>query len=68
VLYGLLALFGASIQLAEAEVAVSDEGAHAELLGERQRLAVVALSLFGAAQRRDVTGEAKSVGLACPSP
>src|SRR2546422_8502765 len=38
----LLALAGAPEELGEAEVAVGDEGAHAELAGERQRLAVVA--------------------------
>src|SRR5881628_116651 len=53
---------------AEAEVAVGDERAHAELAGEGQRLAVVAFGVLGAACRRDVTGEAEGVGLACPSP
>jgi len=38
VLPGLLALVGAPVELAEAEVAVSDEGAHATRLGERERL------------------------------
>ena len=37
-------------------------------LGEGQRLAVVAVSVLGAAGRRDVTGEAEGVGLACPRP
>src|SRR5438552_14378919 len=64
----LLALARAPGELAEAEVAVGDERAHAELAGERQRLAVVAFSVLGAACRRDVTGEAEGVGLACPSP
>src|SRR5215475_7691105 len=54
--------------LAEAEVAVGDQRAHAELAGERQRLAVVASGILGAACRRDVTDEAEGVGLACPSP
>src|SRR5262249_47438673 len=39
----LLALARAPVELAEAEVAVGDEGAHAELDGERYRLAVVLL-------------------------
>jgi hypothetical protein len=33
----LLALARAPVELAEAEVAVGDEGAHPELLGERER-------------------------------
>ena len=49
-------------------MAVGDERAHAELAGEGQRLAVVAFGVLGAACRRDVTGEAEGVGLACPSP
>src|SRR5262249_29799996 len=40
----LLALARAPIELAEAEVAVGDEGAHAAWLGEGQRLAVVDLA------------------------
>ena len=40
----LLALARAPVELAEAEVAVGDEGAHAARLGERQRLAVVGLA------------------------
>ena len=43
-------------------------GAHAELVGECQRLTVVTLSVLGAACRRDVTGEAEGVGFASPSP
>src|SRR5262249_56312733 len=64
----LLARARAQGELPEAEVAVGDEGAHAARLGERQRLAVVAGSVLGAAGRRDVTGEAEDVSLACPSP
>ena len=64
----LLALARVAIELAEAEVAVGDERAHAELAGARQRLAVVAGSVLGTACRRDVTGEAEGVGLASPSP
>jgi hypothetical protein len=37
------------VELAEAEVAVGDERAHAELAGEGQRLAVVAFGVLGAA-------------------
>src|SRR5262249_8594396 len=57
----------ALIQLAKAEMAVSDEGAHPQLAGKCQCLAVVATSVLGAARRRDITSEAKSVGLDCPS-
>jgi hypothetical protein len=64
----LLALARAPVKLSEAEVAVGDEGAHAERAGECQRLAVVAVSVLGAARRRNVTGEAERVGLASPSP
>ena len=46
---------------------VGDERAHAELVGECQRLAVVAFSVLGAACRRDVTDEAEGVGFASPS-
>src|SRR5262245_32213396 len=40
----LLALARAPGELAEAEVTVGDQRAHAELVGERQRLAVIGLS------------------------
>ena len=43
----LLPLARAPVALAEAEVAVGDEGAHAARLGERQRLAVVGLAALG---------------------
>ena len=46
-LLSLLALVRAVVQLAEAEVAVGDEGAHATRLGERQRLAVMGLAALG---------------------
>jgi hypothetical protein len=49
-------------------VAVGDEGAHAELVGEGQRVTVVTFSVLGAAGRRDVTDEVEGVGLAGPSP
>src|SRR5262249_49845216 len=60
---GLRSVASAAVHLAEAEVAVGDEGAHAELGGECQGLAVVAFGVPGAACRRDVTGEAEGVGL-----
>src|SRR2546426_5570263 len=47
VLLGLLALARAPGELAEAEVAVRDERAHAARLGEGQRLAVVGLAALG---------------------
>jgi signal transduction histidine kinase len=69
VLLRLLALVRAPVELAEAEVAVGDEGAHAKVVGKRQRLAVRAFGgvavLTGG--RRDVTGEAECIGLAGPS-
>src|SRR5438067_8640121 len=42
VLPGLLALAGAPVEPAQPKVAVGDEGAHAELLGEGQRVTGVA--------------------------
>src|SRR6266851_2959604 len=60
VLLRLLASAGAPVELAEAEVAVCDERAHAELTGERQRLAVVAVSvLWGNAAGGDLSEEAE---------
>src|SRR4029450_5772478 len=64
----LFALARAPVELAEAEVAVGDDRAHAELVGERQRLAVEAFSVLAAACRRDVTCEAQGLGLAAPRP
>ena len=49
-------------------MAVGDEGAHAELGGERQGLPIVFVSEIGATRRRHVTGKAEGVGLAPPSP
>src|SRR5262245_61973146 len=43
----LLVLASAPIELAEAEVAVGDEGAHPARLGEGQRLAIVGLAALG---------------------
>ena len=59
---------GPTVQLAEPKVTMGGEWAHAELLGERQCIAVEALSVLAAACRRDVPGEAERLGLACPSP
>jgi hypothetical protein len=66
VLLGLLALARAPVELAEAEVAVGDEGAHAARLGECQRLAVVALGfshISWIAPRGHITEQTKSVDL-----
>src|SRR5262245_20981814 len=64
----LLALARAAVELAEAEVAVGDEGAHGEVTSECQCLAVVDFRVLGAAGQRDVAGEAEGVGLAGSSP
>jgi hypothetical protein len=45
VLVGLLALARAPVQLAEAEVAVGDEGAHAEFVRDAERLAIARLEV-----------------------
>ncbi len=66
-LVGLRSVAGATVELAEAEVAVGDEGAHAEFAAECQRLAVVAFSVLGAPGQRNVTDEAKRMGLAASS-
>ena len=68
VLVGLRSVARSLVELAEAEVAVGDEGAHAELGGERQGLPIVFVSEIGATRRRHVTGKAEGVGLAPPSP
>src|SRR5215467_13446873 len=52
VLLRLLTLARACEQLAEAEVAVGDERAHAARLGERQRLTVIRLAALGIEPRR----------------
>jgi hypothetical protein len=46
-LLGQLALARPLVELAESEVAVGDEGAHAARLGERKRLAVVCFAALG---------------------
>jgi len=61
----LLALARAPGELAEAEVAMGDEGAHAARLGERQRLAVVGLAALGVEPvgvGRDVTEQTLRMG------
>jgi DNA-binding NtrC family response regulator len=65
VLMGLLLLAGAPVELAEAEVAVGDEGAHAARLGERERLAVVSLAALGikpVGMGRDVAEQMERMG------
>src|SRR4030095_3381131 len=65
VLLRLLALARAPVELAEAEVAVGDERAHAARPGEGQRLAVVGLAARGiepVGMGRDVSQQVESVG------
>jgi hypothetical protein len=60
VLVGLLALVHAPVELAEAEVAVGDEGAHAERLGEREGVTIAAgRVLRGIAVGGDLADEPK---------
>jgi len=65
-LLGLRLIAGTAVELTEAEVAVGDQGAHAELLGPEKGLAVVR---FGGVQvgrvglRGDLTEEAQNPGL-----
>ena len=64
-LEGLVALSRSSVELAEAEVAMRDERAHAARLGERQCLAVVGLPALGiepVGMGRDVAEEVQRVG------
>ena len=68
VLASLVALARAPVERAETEVAMSDERAHAQLAGERERLAIRGFSVSAAARRCDVTGEAEGVGLGAASP
>jgi hypothetical protein len=61
VLARLLALACAPVELAEAEVAVGAERAHAQFFGEDHGLPVAGFSLFGirrVAMRSDLAGEA----------
>src|SRR6266851_1403826 len=65
VLLRLLSVAGAPVELAEAEVAVGDEGPHAARLGERQRLAVVGLAPLGiepVGMCRDVAKQVQHMG------
>src|SRR6266849_8902295 len=65
VLSGLLALARAPVELAEAEVTMGDERAHAARLGERQRLAVVGLAALGiepVGMGRDVAEQVQRMG------
>jgi hypothetical protein len=63
VLLGLLALARVPVELAEAEVAVGNEGAHFEVLGERERIPVVATSaLWGITAGGDLTEDTSSPG------
>src|SRR6266849_4307477 len=65
VLLRLLPLARAPRELAEAEVAVGDERAHAAWLGERQRLAVVSLAALGiepVGMGRDVAEQVQRMG------
>jgi hypothetical protein len=64
VLSGLLALACSPVELAEAEVAVRDEGAHATRLGEGQGLPVVGLAPLGVkpvGMSRDVAKQVQRV-------
>jgi hypothetical protein len=64
-LLGLLALVRAAIELAEAEVAVGDERAHAARLGQHQRLAVLGLaplSMESVRLDRDIAEQVQSTG------
>ena len=67
VLVGLRAVPGAAVELAEAEVAVGDEGAHAELVGARRAPAGSALRRSpgpgGSPLRGDLAEEAERPGL-----
>jgi hypothetical protein len=65
VLLRLLPLACAPVELAETEVAVGDERAHAEVGGERQRLAVMGLAALGiepVGMGRDVPEQVQSMG------
>ena len=65
VLVSALALARLAVELAEAEVAVGDEGSHAARLGERQRLAVVGLAALGVepvGMGRDVAEQVQRMG------
>ena len=64
-LAGVLALAGAAVELAKAEVAVGSERAHAELVSQRQRLSIAALGVLDMGRvgvRRDLAEGAKAPG------
>ena len=64
-LLGLRLVARSPIELAEAEVAVGDERAHAARLGEGQRLAVVSLAALGVepvGMGRDVAEQVPRMG------
>ena len=64
-LFSFLPSARAPVELAEAEVAVGDERAHAARLGKRQRLTVVDLAVLGIEQvgvGRDVAEQVLSMG------
>ncbi len=57
---GLLALACSLVEIAEAAVAVGNEGMHLQLLGERERVTVVAVSVVrGIAAGGDLAEEAE---------
>ena len=64
----MLAIAPAAIQFAEAQLAMGNKRTHAAGLGERQRLTVLAFSVFGASCAGDVTAEPESVGFVSSSP
>ena len=67
----LLPLAGAPVELAEAEVAVGDERAHAQLLGQGQGLAIVRLrgvGLDAVGMGRDVAEQSQELALHPPFP
>jgi len=63
---GLLAIALSAMELAETEVTMGDERAHAAGHGERECLAIIGFGILSAAGRDDVTGEAEGVGFAAP--
>src|SRR5262249_46777206 len=65
-LAGAVGIAGAAVELAQAEMAVSDERAHAVQLGERHCLPVVSCTAFGfepIGVGRDIAEKAERMGL-----
>src|SRR5262249_30174663 len=63
VVAGLVGVADSTAEPAEAEVAVSDEGAHPQLAGERERVTVVAVGVSGGVTLScDVTEDPESPG------